>query len=121
MRTDFSNNPLVQHCLDFSLQIIDYSELLEEKRKFVVAKQLIRCGTAIGAMTLEAQSAESRADFVHKLKIADKEAFETWYWLYLCTHAKTYPGHELDQKLLEIMRLLHAIIRKSKMSGKNDL
>lgn len=115
MRTDFSNNPIVQHCLQFSLGIIAFVETLEQQHKFVIANQLLKSGTSIGANVLEAQSAESNPDFIHKMKIADKEAFETWYWLYLCKHAKRYPFDEaLQLKLDVIMRLLDAILRKSR-------
>jgi four helix bundle protein len=115
MRTDFSNNPVVMKTIEFSLMIIDFVEELEEKRKYVVAKQMLRCGTSIGACVMEAQSAESKADFIHKMKIADKEAHEVWYWLYLCKHSGKYPYREpLSLKLDEIMRLLNAIILSTK-------
>ncbi len=77
MRTDFSNNPLVKHCIEFALMIIRQAEVLESNKKYVIAKQLLKCGTSMGANVMEAQSAESKADFLHKLKIADKEAHET--------------------------------------------
>lgn len=113
MRTDFTNNPLVQHCLQFSLSIISFVERLEEERRFIIANQLLKSGTSIGANVLEAQSAESKADFIHKMKIADKGAFETWYWLYLCKHAENYPFDEsLQLKLDEIMRILNAILQR---------
>jgi len=69
---------------EFALQIIVYCELLEENRKFVIAHQLLKSGTSIGANIREVQNAESNSDFIHKLKIAAKEADETEYWLLLC-------------------------------------
>jgi len=114
MRTDFSNNPLVKCCFAFSLMIIKYTEELEQKKRFVLANQLLRSGTAIGACVMEAQSAESKADFVHKLKIADKEAFETFYWMTLCKEAGYDVPEEMLPKLEEIMRLLSAIIHTAK-------
>jgi len=115
MRTDFSNNPLVKHSIEFSLMIIKYVERLEEKKKYVIAKQILRSSTSIGACVMEAQSAESRADFIHKLKIADKEAHETWYWLYLCEHSEGYDfDNSFTKKLEEIMKLLNSIILSSK-------
>lgn len=96
--------------------IIKYVEILEQNKKFVIARQLLRSGTAIGANIMESQSAESRADFIHKLKIADKEAHETWYWLYLCEQSENYSfDKQLTNKLDEIMRIMNAII----LSGKN--
>lgn len=58
--------------------------------KNVIANQLLKSGTSIGANIFEAQSSESRADFIHKMKIADKEAKETEYWLLLCENSENY-------------------------------
>lgn len=83
MRND-KENVIVEKSFQFALKIIVYCDLLEEKRKFVISKQLLRSGTSIGANVREAQNAESKADFIHKLKLAAKEADETEYWLLLC-------------------------------------
>jgi four helix bundle protein len=77
MRAEYKNNPLVRHSIEFSLMIIKYAQALENDKKYIVARQVLRSGTSIGANIMEAQSAESKVDFVHKLKIADKEAHET--------------------------------------------
>ncbi len=108
-------NIIVNKSFDFALQIIIFSELLENKRKFVIAKQILGSGTSIGANIREAQNAESRIDFIHKLKIAAKEAEETEYWLLLCKHSEQYPDTDilLDQ-LVEIKKLLSSIISTSK-------
>lgn len=74
-----SRNVIVEMSISFALEIIEYSEILEENGKFVIAKQLLRSGTSIGANIHEAQSAESKADFIHKFKISDKEVRETEY------------------------------------------
>ena len=112
---DIENNPLLQKSIQFSLNVIAYVEHLENARKFVVAKQLLRCATSIGANAMEAQTAESKNDFIHKLKIADKEAHETLYWLILCEKSSNYPQHtKLIPQLEEIMKLLNAIIKTSK-------
>jgi four helix bundle protein len=114
MRND-RENVIVNLTLEFALEVIEYSELLEEKRKFVIARQLLKAGTSIGANTREAQNAESKADFIHKMKIAAKEADETEYWLLLCSLAKTYPKNpELLEKLQVIMRIISKIIINSK-------
>jgi four helix bundle protein len=108
-------NIILKLGFEFSLDIIEFAESLEEKKKFVLAKQLLRSGTSIGANIKEAQNSESRIDFIHKLKIAAKEAGETEYWLLLCMHAKGYPYNEfLLEKLLSIQKLLSKIIRSSK-------
>lgn len=104
-------NEILNITTEFALLIIEYTELLEEKRKYVVAKQLLKSGTSIGANIREAQNAESKADFIHKLKIAAKEADETEYWLYLCKHSKNYPYTDLlAEKLLSIKKLLNKIL-----------
>jgi four helix bundle protein len=97
------------------LEIIDYTELLELKRRYNMANQLFRSGISIGANVREAQNAESKADFIHKLKIAAKEAEETEYWLLLCKHSKSYP--ECDTLLLQsqsLLKILGKIISSSK-------
>ena len=66
----------------FALRIVKlYQYLTEQKKEYVLSKQLLRSGTAIGALVREAQQAESKADFIHKLAIALKEANESDYWL----------------------------------------
>ncbi|MDD2304747.1 MAG: four helix bundle protein [Prolixibacteraceae bacterium] len=114
MRND-KENLIVKLTLEFALEIVEYSELLEEKKKYVIARQLLKSGTSIGANVREAQNAESKADFIHKLKIAAKEADETEYWLMLCEMSKTYPQNEyLKEKLLSIINILSKIISTSK-------
>jgi len=75
MRDD-KENIIVEKSFQFALKIVDYCELLEENRKFVVARQLLKSGTSIGANIRESQNAESKTDFIHKMKIAAKEADE---------------------------------------------
>lgn len=111
-------NEIVEISLEFALLIISYTEILETHKKYVIGKQLLKSGTSIGANIREAQSAESRADFVHKLKISHKEAEETAYWLLLCEKSESYPSpqKELKGKLLSIQKLLSKIISTSKKS-----
>jgi len=94
MRND-KPNVIVDLTFEFSLKIIEFSELLESKRKFNLANQLFRSGTSIGANVWEAQDAESKADFIHKFKISAKQINETKYWLLLCQKAKSYPDSSL--------------------------
>ena len=84
-----------------------------------MSKQVLRSGTAIGAMIREAEQGESKADFVHKLAIALKEANETEYWLDLLFHSeyieqKSYDSINVDTK--ELIKLLVSIIKTSKQS-----
>ena len=114
-----NENVIVEKSFRFALKIIEYSELLEESKKYVIARQILKAGTSIGANVREAQSAESKADFVHKLKISDKEANELEYWLQLCKMAENYPNPLLlENELLEIKKILSKIISSSKASLK---
>jgi four helix bundle protein len=109
------NNPILKLSFEFSLMVIQYCEFLEEKRKFVIANQLLRSGTSIGSNCMEAQNSESKADFVHKMKIAAKEAEETQYWLLLCSYSTNYPDCQLLlSKLEELSKVLSAILSTSK-------
>jgi four helix bundle protein len=114
MRND-KENVIVKLSFEFALAIIEFAELLESKRKFIIANQVFKSGTSIGANIREAQNAESKSDFIHKMKIAAKEADETEYWLLLCQFSKNYPFDDtLLEKLDEIIRILSKIISSSK-------
>ncbi|UPT65436.1 MAG: four helix bundle protein [Sphingobacteriales bacterium JAD_PAG50586_3] len=78
----YQDNPIVKHSYEFALQVIGYCEILDKSGKYVVAKQVLRSGTSVGANIREAQNSESKADFIHKMKIALKEADETEYWFF---------------------------------------
>ncbi len=109
------DNLIVKLTFEFSLLIIAYTEKLQVQKRYALANQLFRSGTSMGANVREAQGAESRADFIHKCKIAAKEAEETDYWLALCHHAPSYesPG-DLPDKLLSIRKILSKIISSSR-------
>ena len=107
-------NIIVTKSFLFALDVVKYCENLEDNRKFVIANQLLKSGTSIGANVREAQNAESRNDFIHKLKIAAKEAEETEYWLLICKHS-SYPFEEnLLHSVKELLKLLSKIISSSK-------
>ena len=109
-------NVLLEVTFQLALEVVEYCELLEEKRKYVIARQLLKSGTSIGANSREAQGAESKADFIHKLKVAYKEAEETDYWLQLCTLSKNYPNpsKEVLDSLRSSQKILGKIISSSK-------
>ena len=103
---------------EFAIRIINcYKFLTEEHKEFVMSKQLLRCGTSIGANTRESKNAQSKMDFLNKLNIALKEADETEYWLDLL-----YATDYLDKKMydsintdcVELIKMLTAIIRTLK-------
>jgi four helix bundle protein len=112
-------NAILELTFDFALDIIEFAEGLEEKRKFVIGRQLLKSGTSIGANTREAQNAESKLDFIHKMKIAAKEADETEYWLLLCSKSKNYPDPDLlMDKINHIQKTLNKIISTTKQNIK---
>ncbi|MBK8951439.1 MAG: four helix bundle protein, partial [Chitinophagaceae bacterium] len=102
-----NRNIVVEKSLDFGVEIVKFCEQLDEKRKYVVSKQLLRSGTSVGANVFEAQHAESKADFIHKMKIAIKEANETLYWLFICERSENYPvNSSLKQMVEELIRII---------------
>ena len=106
-----SKNVIIEKTLTFALEMVKLAEDLESKRKLVIGNQILRSGTSIGANIREAQNAQSAKDFLHKVKIAAKEAEETEYWLLICQHSENYPNVEqLMVSLLEIKRILTSII-----------
>jgi len=111
----FDSNNILKHSFDFALAVINYRDVLQTEKHFVVSNQLMRSGTSIGANIMEAQNAESKADFIHKMKIAAKEAGETQYWLMLCSRATNYADCSyLMPKLDEINKILSKILSTAK-------
>jgi four helix bundle protein len=103
---------------DFALRIVNlYKYLVEVRKEYVLSKQLLRCGTAVGAMIRESEHAESKSDFIHKLSMALKEANETQYWIELLYKSnfieeKSFQSIQLD--ITEVLKLLTAIIKTTK-------
>ncbi|MGK0412578.1 MAG: four helix bundle protein [Polaribacter sp.] len=81
-----------------------------------MSSQIFRSGTSVGANTREAQNAESKRDFIHKFKIAAKEADEIEYWLKLCKASEFYPNpnEEIFKELTIIIKIISKIISSSK-------
>ena len=108
-------NIVVLKSIEFALCLIPFCELLENNKKFVIANQLLKSGTSVGANLNEAQNAESKADFIHKVKIAAKEIEETKYWLLLCEKSPSYPFDEgLKSKINELGLIVYKILSTSK-------
>ena len=102
----------------FAIRIVNLCKYLQQEQKeYILAKQLMRSGTSIGANVAEAQQAQSKPDFVHKMNIALKEAYETNYWLRLL-HATEYLNDKEYESIisdcLEMEKLLIAIIKSAK-------
>jgi four helix bundle protein len=109
-----SGNLILDLTFQFSLDVVKFTEELEKLQKYPVANQLVRSGTSIGANTWESQNAESKKDFIHKLKIAAKEAEETEYWLLICKHSENYPEPgKLLADIGSVKRVLGKIIASS--------
>lgn len=107
-------NVVVEKSIEVALKTIEYSDLLQEKKKYIIAKQLLRSGTSIGANIYEAQNAESKADFIHKMKIAAKELEESKYWLILCERSKGYPSFgSLREMVNELGLIVYKILSTS--------
>ena len=112
---DEKGNIILEKTILFSLDVTRYVEVLESRKKFVIANQLLKSGTSIGANIHKAQNTESKSDFIHKFKITAKEIEETAYWLTLCKNSEHYPNCEnLIQSLDEIKRITNKIISSSK-------
>ena len=106
---------IVQKSLTLSTAIIKFCILLSERKQFVISNQLLKSGTSVGANVFEAQYAESRLDFIHKMKIAQKEANETLYWFLICEKMQESTEHkELIKLINEILAILSKIITTSK-------
>jgi four helix bundle protein len=114
-REKYHNNLILLKTFDFAKKVVRYTERLEDQKRFVIANQLLKSGTSIEANIKEAQSAESRADFIHKIKIAMKEADETEFWLFLCNELENYPNsNELLNDVFDILKITNKIIATSK-------
>ena len=103
--------------INFSVGIRNYCNALYSKRETTIANQLLRSGMAIGANISEAQQAESRSDFIHKMKIAAKEASETLYWLSICEKSNIA---EFQHELLKELNQLIAIVSKIIITAKKN-
>ena len=109
------SNRILYLTFEFSKQIIQYCKEVETSRQFHIANQLFRSGTSVGANVFEAQSPESKADFIHKMKIASKESYETNYWLLLCkSELKIQNTETMLSKAIEIRKILNSIIGSAK-------
>ena len=102
----------------FAIRVVRvYQFLTGEQKEFVLSKQMLRSGTAVGALIRESEHAESRADFIHKMSIALKEANETEYW-FLLLHDTGYLEKKVYESIVsdcqELIRMLISIIKTSK-------
>ena len=112
-------NVVLEKSFAFAVRIVNlYKYLCAEKREYVLSKQLLRCGTSIGANVNEAQAGQSKADFIAKMSIASKEARESKYWIELLTKTDYLDKNKKHTKTLineieELIKLLTSIIKSS--------
>ncbi|MCZ2102602.1 MAG: four helix bundle protein [Chitinophagales bacterium] len=107
----------------FAVRIVRlYQFLCEQKKEFVLSKQLLRCGTSVGAMVREAEHAETKNDFKHKMGIAQKEINEAIYWLELLTETEYLNKEQFESinaDAVEILKIITSIIKTTKTSINN--
>ena len=117
------NNIVKIKSFDFAVRIIKLSRYLNnEKKEFVLSKQLLRSGTSVGAMIREGEHAQSKLDFIHKLSVAQKEMNETIYWLELLQATELLTEEQfnnISKDAVEIMKLITSIILTTKKNINN--
>ncbi|MCB0514742.1 MAG: four helix bundle protein [Chitinophagales bacterium] len=108
----------------FAIRIVKmYQFLTTIKKEFVMSRQLLKSGTAVGAMIREAEHSESKADFIHKMSIAQKEINESIYWLELLSETEIIAKKEFDsinEDAIVIIKLITAIIKSTKQNLNNN-
>ena len=116
------NNIIYNKSFEFAIEIVNmYKMLANKKKEFVMSKQILRSGTSVGANVREADNAESKADFIHKMSIAQKEADESIYWLellYRTYYIEKETFDNLNKNAVEIIKIIKAINITSKKSRK---
>jgi len=112
------NNIIKKKSFDFAVRIIKlYQYLANDKKEYILSKQILRSGTSVGALVRESEHAQSKADFIHKLSIAQKEINETLYWLELFQATNYLSPQEfesLNENAVEIIKLITSIIKTTK-------
>lgn len=105
----------------FAVRVVKlYQYLTEQKRELILSKQILRSGTSVGAMVREAEHGQSKADFIHKFSIAQKEINETIYWLELLNETDYIDKNQFDSlntDAVEIIKIITTIIKNTKYSN----
>ncbi|MDR2813511.1 MAG: four helix bundle protein [Prevotellaceae bacterium] len=111
-------NILKEKSFKFAVRVVNlYKHLCDEKKEFILSKQVLRSSTSIGAMVREAEYSESRADFIHKMAIAQKEINETIYWLELLCATEFLTDKEFDSihsDAVELIKMITSSIKTAK-------
>ena len=115
------NNILLDKSIAFAITIVNcFNFLCNEKKEFVMSKQIYRSGTSIGANVAESMNAQSKADFVNKLSISLKEATETKYWLELLCDSGNISVQQFDSIVNDVNVILGTLVTTIKKTKKND-
>lgn len=121
---DRDKSVVYQKAYSFSIRIVKlYKYLCEQKKEYVLSKQILRCGTSIGANIAEANGAISNNDFSSKMSIAYKESLETKYWLNLLkdtSYLSTEEFESLFENADEISKMLFSILKTTRINKKTD-
>jgi len=117
-------NVIKDKSFSFAVRIVKlYRYLIENKKEYVLSKQILKSGTSVGAMVREAEFAETKADFKHKLGIAQKEINETIYWLELLKESEYLSKEQFDSinsDAVEIIKIITSIIKSTKANINNS-
>ena len=106
--------------IEFALRIVNlYKNLCNEKGEFTMSKQLLRCGTSIGANVAESEHSQSKADFITKLYISLKEANETKYWLTLLSRAQYLTDTEYESLMKDLRIIIGTLVNTIKKTKEN--
>ena len=123
--TERKENIIITKSFQFAIRIVKlYKILSETKKEYVISKQLLRCGTSIGANIREAHNAESKNDFIHKMGIAQKETGKVIYWLELLNATEYFTEKEFQSVVSdanELMKIIRSIILSTKQNLKKKL
>jgi len=114
-------NIIFEKCLKFSVRMVKFAEFLESKKQRVIANQILRSGTSIGANVAESKYASSTLDFINKLKIAEKEASETVYWLQVLKEASCIDESQFESLYADAYELLKMIASSIITSKKSSI
>ena len=117
-------NILKEKSFSFALRVVKLAQYLNsDKKEYVLSKQVLRSGTAIGALVSEAEYAQSKLDFIHKLSIGLKEANETYYWLRLLYEGRYISEtmfNSIKPQINELIKLLISSIKTAKKTMNNE-
>jgi len=116
-------NTIKEKSFRFAIRIINLYKFIKKQKEFVLSKQVLRSGTAIGALIKEAEFAQSRADFINKMQIALKEANETSYWidlLFNTNYIDKKMHKSIDKDIKEIISILVKIVKNTKNSCESN-